>query len=184
MPSYTLLKRSHTYKWVKRSNTHYWNALTHTTEMLIYTTERLLYTLLKRSHTHYWNAVIHTTETRSNVVGKDVWKSDEIRWQQQRKETKTVVKSDTFQQPAYIHIYIYICICITSSGCFSRIFLCIFYHRKFEFQVVLFILLLHLSHGDHQCDIDWQKANTTREKGEEEKPAVSVVTSSSWITNK
>ena len=46
----------------------------------------------------------------------------------------------------------------TSSGCFSRVFLCIFYDRKFEFQVVLFILLLHRSDGDHQCDTDWQKA--------------------------
>ena len=46
----------------------------------------------------------------------------------------------------------------TSSGCFSRVFLCIFYARKFEFQVVLFIFLLHQSHGDHKCETDWQKA--------------------------
>ena len=33
----------------------------------------------------------------------------------------------------------------TSSSCFSRLFLCIFYDRNFEFQVVL-IFLLHRSH--------------------------------------
>ena len=68
-----------------------------------------------------------------------------------------------------------------SSGCFSRVFLCIFYDREFEFQVILLIFLLHWTHGDHQCDTDWQKASTTREKGEEEKRAVLVVTSSSLI---
>ena len=41
----------------------------------------------------------------------------------------------------------------TSSSCFSRVFLCIFYGRKFEFQAVLFIFLLQLwqllcCHGD------------------------------------
>ena len=41
--------------------------------------------------------------------------------------------------------------------------------------------LLHWSHGDHQCDIYWQKASSTRQKGEEENHAVSVVTSSSLI---
>ena len=40
----------------------------------------------------------------------------------------------------------------TSSSCFFRVFLCIFCDRKFEFQVVLFIFLLHWSHGDHHCD--------------------------------
>ena len=69
----------------------------------------------------------------------------------------------------------------TSSSCFPRVFLCIFYNRKFEFQVVLLILLLHRSHGDQQCDTDRQKASTTREKGEEEKRGVSVVTSFSLI---
>ena len=70
----------------------------------------------------------------------------------------------------------------TSSGCFSRfpVFRCIFYNRKFAFQV-LFIFVLHRSHGDHQCDIDWQKASTIREKGKEEKCTVSEVTSSSLI---
>ena len=46
----------------------------------------------------------------------------------------------------------------TSSGCFSQVFLWIYHHRKFEFPVVLFIVLLHRSHGDHQCHTDWQKA--------------------------
>ena len=54
----------------------------------------------------------------------------------------------------------------TSRGCFSRVFLCIFYDRKFEFQVVLLIFLLHWSHGDHQCVTDWQEASTICEKGE------------------
>ena len=69
----------------------------------------------------------------------------------------------------------------TSSSCFSQVFLCIFYTSKFEYQVVLFILLLHRGHGDHQCDTDWQKASTIREKGKEEKCAVSVVMSSSLM---
>ena len=38
----------------------------------------------------------------------------------------------------------------TSSGCFARVFFCIFYDRKFEFQVVLFFFF----HCDHQCDTD------------------------------
>ena len=42
--------------------------------------------------------------------------------------------------------------------------------------LIFYFFLLHRSHGDHQCDIDWQKANTTREKGEEDH-----VTSSSLI---
>ena len=57
----------------------------------------------------------------------------------------------------------------TSSSCFTWVFLCISYDNKFEFQVVLFIFLLHQSNGDHQCDIDWQKASTICEKGKEEK---------------
>ena len=50
----------------------------------------------------------------------------------------------------------------TSCGCFSWVLLCIFYDRKFEFQVILLIFLLHRSHGDHQCDIDWQKAQSMK----------------------
>ena len=61
---------------------------------------------------------------------------------------------------------------------FFQVFLCIFYDRKFKFQVILLIFFLHQS---HQCDIDGQKASTTCEKGKEEKRAVSVVTSSSLI---
>ena len=67
-----------------------------------------------------------------------------------------------------------------SSGCFSWVFLCTFYNRKFEFQVVLFIFLLHQSHG-HQSNTDWQKPSKTHEKGEEEKHAVSLDTSSFLI---
>ena len=50
-----------------------------------------------------------------------------------------------------------------------------------NFKSSFLFFLLHRSHGDHQCNTDWQKARTIREKGEEGKHAVSVVTSSSLI---